>query len=215
MCSRIVLLLWLCLAQSVLALPVGQWRSDFYGAFGNIDISEKRFEFRLESDQDKWAFSGPLALVVEPADGVPGKLVVGPVTDGDSAYEVIWFYPPTDRRVRFYRESGGYKTLAEAQDSKPTFLPSEAATFLAKDYFAECDALPTLPEPSKAELVVLLQEAVRRMEADKGSDVNTLMETLMIDKGFHPSRSKEPFEAAVQKYSEDPEVSVLIEKMES
>ena len=212
---KVALLLWLCLAQSTLALPVGQWRSDFYGAYGSINITDNRFDFALEEPESKWSFGGPIAKVVEPLNGAPGKIVVGPIDDGDPAWEVIWFYPPNGPRALFFRESTGFATQAEAEASQTELKPNEASMFLSREFFAECDALPVLPEPDKAQLVLLLHEALKRLEADRGSDINTLMETLMIDKGFHPTKSREPFESALNKYGDDPEVSPLIAKLES
>lgn len=212
---RATLVLFL-LGQTVLALPVGQWRSDFYGAYGNISLSTDQFVFRLEEEgQPPWTFGGPLVQTIEPSGESPGKLVVGPIKAADYAYEVIWFFPIDQQHTRFFREEKGYQTQAEAEASHPEVKFSDASLFLSREFFDQCDALPVMPEPDKAQLLTLLQEAVQRRKSQSNLDLNTVMEELMIAKGFHPTKSQEPFGKAVDKYGEDPEISSLLTELDS
>lgn len=215
MIMRAIFLL-LFLGQAALALPVGQWRSDFYGAYGNIKLSEQSFEFELEENgQATWGFSGALVQALEPSGESPGKLVVGPIEGSEMPFEVIWFFPQDGPRTRFFREETSYKTQAEAEASKVQITRADASLFLTSEFFAQCDALPVLPEPDKAQLVTLLKEAVQKRQAQQDLDLNSLMEELMIAKGYHPSKSQEPFGKAVDKYSDDAEIDALLTELGS
>ena len=205
-------LLFLCLCHPALAIPTGEWWADFYGGIGTIAITETTFSFQLSEDEGS-GFKGPLVSAREAQADQPGRLIVGPVKDGKSPYEVVWYYPPVGPRALFFCELEGYPTLKEAEAAKADFTPSDASQFLIREFFEEVNALPVLAVPSKDELVALMQEALRRQKADPKIDTNTLMETLMIDHGHHPTKSNEPFDAAVQLYIDDPEVSRLLAEL--
>jgi hypothetical protein len=206
-------MLVLCLAQTVLALPEGEWRSDFYGAIGTIVLDEDKFLFQLEEEGKTRGFEGPLAEVREPSGSAPGRLIVGPITGTDRPYEVVWYYPPEPPRARFLCGADGFPTLDAARACLEEFSVADSSVFLSRDYFQQIDQLPPLPEPSRDALVLLLQEALRRKMAGE-VDTNMLMEALMVDRGHHPTRSRDPFEASLQKHIEDPEVSALLEELE-
>jgi hypothetical protein len=202
-----------CLSQAALALPTGQWLADFYDEIGIITITESSFSFELEDDGAASGFSGPLVEVIEAEGGEPGRMIVGPVAGGKFPYEVVWFFEPEGPRARFFCQEAGYKTADDALESLPDFELSETSLFLDREFFLQVDKMPALPLLNRDDLVALMEEVLLRQKANPESDPSTLMETLMIDKGYHPTKSLDPFEAALQKHLNDPEVSRILDQL--
>lgn len=210
-----IALLLLLLCSTAQALPTGEWWVDFgEESYGTLQISETDFVFELADGQEASGFEGPVADVKEPSGNAPGRIIVGPVPKGKYRFEVVWFYPPEGPRGKFYCELQGFKTLSDAKAAVRQFDELDATVFLQKDFFEKIQAYPVLPEPDRDTLVVFLKEALARLEADPEIDSNTLMESLMIDKGFHPTKSREPFESSIAKHAGDPTVSDLLDQLE-
>ena len=213
-CLRFALLLLVCLGQTAMAYPKGEWVADFYGQIGVILLDDSSFSFRLEEEGEAIGFAGPLVEVREAQGLTPGRLIVGPVKQGEFSYEVVWFFATEPPRARFMAEPKGYKTLEEARASAAAPVAADSSLFMTRELFDRVNALPPLPVPGKDELIALLREACSRQQANPDGDTNTLMETLMVDGGHHPTRSREPFEQALQQHIEDPEVARLVAELE-
>lgn len=211
---RLMLLLLLACGQVAHAYPKGEWVADFDGALGIIILDDSIFSFQLDDQGEVSGFAGPLVEVKEAEGLQPGRLIVGPVEDGEFPYEVVWFFATDPPRARFAAEPQGYRTLSEARAGGKKPGAADASLFMTPEFFKQVDALPPLPVPSRQELIALLEEALRRQRANPEGDTSSLMETLMIDRGFHPRQSRQPFEQALQQYSDDPEVDRLLEGLE-
>ncbi len=198
-----------------LAAPEGCYVIDLGGQQEGITATADTWvsEVSLPEAPEPYREEAPIAARIEPEEGRPGRLVLGPLPDRVEPYEVVWFLPGTPETVRLHRDGRQHATLEAALQA-----PAPQAFFRrywAAERFAQLADLPTMEKPDRAALLALGREALRRVPPHAGSEaVDETMEDLMIEKGQNPFSSRMPFVEARRELQEDPEVKALLQQLE-
>ncbi len=198
-----------------LAAPEGSYVIDLGGQRERITATADLWvaEILVPEMPEPLREESPIADKVEPADGRPGRLVLGPNPEHMEPYEVVWFVPSAPGTLRLHRDGQQYATLEAARQAQ---VPqANFRRYWAAERFAELSALPTLERPDRAAVLALAREALERVPAHGGYEaVDETMEDLMIEKGLNPFASRMPFVEARQALEDDPEVKALLQQLE-
>ena len=201
-------------AQPALAAPEGEfiatrmWQQERVVASPTLWISEISGPGMPEPYREE----SPIAEVVEPTRGIPGRVVLGPLPDRMEPFEVLWFTREGPEAIRLFRDRRQYPDLEAARQASAPSGPF--IRFWSAARFAELSALPALEKPDRTGLLALMREALPRIP--KGSTVSTLnevLEDLMIEKGLNPFSSRQTFAQARRGLEKDPEIQALIEEI--
>ncbi len=203
------LLTTLALSQALLALPEGEWRNEFQGTPVTITVSSAEVQVRLGEGTETVGFKGPVADVKEPADGQPGRIVIGPTEGDDESFEVLWFQNADGDWARFGIDPNGYQTPVDAEGATLEGGDESLDGFMAAEYYQKVDSLPVMPALKKDELIAFFKEVQAR---DKG-DARQAVTLILIEKGYHPVDSEEGLAQAIEANASDPEVKALLEKL--
>jgi len=156
----------------------------------------------------------PIAEVIEPTQGAPGRVVLGPLADRMEPFEIVWFSQEGTAVLRVYRDGQQHPTLAAAHQASAPQGPF--IRFWSAARFAELSALPVLERPDRASLLALIREVLPRIPLGSAdSTLDEAMEDLMIQKGLNPFSSRQVFVGAREALAEDPEVQALLEEIEA
>lgn len=147
---------------------------------------------------------------------LPGKLVLGPLTDRMQPYEAIWLVEVQDHQLLLMRDGQQYATLEEIPESLAPQRQKWANRFWSLQRYQELNKLPTMPEPDREQILALLDKV--RAKVAKGCGFQTMeraIEDEVIAMGYQPFASKEVFIQARKKHEKDPLVAKKIAELES
>lgn len=210
--KALVVAMFLLLSPVAWALPAGVWVGEFEDGLVIVEISAERVKLSMEFEQGTVGFEAPLIEVREPNGEQPGRLVAGPVEDGRSAYEVLWFTAPANDRIRLDIAPEGFQTLPDAESSVLNYPSGEMTVMLSGELFEKTASYPSLPSLSREQFVELLKEAIA-LRAQEELDFVVLMQDLMLSKGYHPVRSGESFGVAVERFGQEPDIKALLSQL--
>lgn len=209
------LLATLALSQAILALPEGQWYNEMDGTPVTITVSASELEVMLGEGEEAVGFRGPVVDVKEPADGKPGRVVIGPTegpTESDKeSFEVLWFHNAEGNWASFGIDPTGYQTPVDAEGAALDESKTSLDGFMEAEYYKKVDSLPAMPALDKEKLLSFLEQVVSN-DKERG-DVRQTVNRLLIEKGYHPNDSEESLALAVSKYNTDPKVKALLDQL--
>ena len=204
-------LLWsFCLTLSAHALPTGIWLASYEEIKVAIEVTESQFVFVRSAGDEEIGFEGPLAAASEPGVGRPGQMVVGPIAGSSDPYAVVWYFAPEGERTRFYFSPVWFATLEAAQAEEARFHIEQADPYMSEQFYTRVSGLPALPQLEQKEFVVLLEDILQVKSAAIHTDVDLMIDDLLIARGYDPLKSQKIFNQAVDAYGDDPLIKAYL-----
>jgi len=199
-----LLVAWLLLGASAMAQQ-GSYICPQQGGAETIDIQERVLRSSVALPEKPYEEQLPIA------SRLPGKLVLGPLTDRMKPYEALWLLEVREPYLMVVRDGQQYDTPAEIPENLAPQRQKWARRYWSVQRFSELLKLPEMPEPSPREVMEMLDKARARAVKGCGSAaVDRILEDLVIERGFQPFASKAGFVRVRESMEDDPEFAARL-----